>query len=68
MNLLSTEIREILISKVSTTGGHFGLNLVKVEATITLHYIFNSPVGKFVYDVLHQSYACKYLQEEKKIS
>ena len=52
---LASEIREILIKKVSTTGGHFGPNLGMVEATIAMHYVFNSPVDKFVYDVSHQS-------------
>ena len=40
---LASEIREILIKKVSTTGGHFGPNLGMVEATIALHYVFDSP-------------------------
>ena len=57
---LASEIREILIKKVSTTGGHFGPNLGMVEATIAMHYVFNSPVDKFVYDVSHQSYHIKY--------
>ena len=55
LNLLSSEIRDVLIKRVSTTGGHFGPNLGMVEATIALHYVFNSPVDKFVYDVSHQS-------------
>lgn len=56
---LASEIRDVLIKKVSTTGGHFGPNLGMVEATIALHYVFNSPVDKFVYDVSHQSYVHK---------
>ena len=62
---LSHEIREILIKKVSTTGGHFGPNLGMVEATIALHYVFNSPVDKIVYDVSHQSYTHKILTGRK---
>lgn len=66
LNLLSSEIRDVLIKKVSTTGGHFGPNLGMVEATIALHYVFNSPVDKFVYDVSHQSYTHKILTERKE--
>ncbi|MBU3804993.1 MAG: 1-deoxy-D-xylulose-5-phosphate synthase, partial [Candidatus Cellulosilyticum pullistercoris] len=62
---LSHEIREILIKKVSTTGGHFGPNLGMVEVTIALHYVFNSPVDKIVYDVSHQSYTHKILTGRK---
>ena len=63
---LSSEIRDVLIKKVSTTGGHFGPNLGMVEATIALHYVFNSPVDKFVYDVSHQSYVHKILTGRKE--
>ncbi|WP_122639802.1 1-deoxy-D-xylulose-5-phosphate synthase [Romboutsia sp. Marseille-P6047] len=66
LNLLSSEIRDVLIKKVSTTGGHFGPNLGMVEATIALHYVFNSPVDKFVYDVSHQSYTHKILTRRKE--
>ncbi|MEW9077119.1 1-deoxy-D-xylulose-5-phosphate synthase [Terrisporobacter glycolicus] len=66
LNLLSCEIRDVLIKKVSTTGGHFGPNLGMVEATIALHYVFNSPVDKFVYDVSHQSYTHKILTGRKE--
>lgn len=62
---LSNEIREVLIKKVSTTGGHFGPNLGMVEATVALHYVFNSPVDKIVYDVSHQSYPHKILTGRK---
>lgn len=62
---LASEIREILIKKVSTTGGHFGPNLGMVEATIAMHYVFNSPVDKIVYDVSHQSYPHKMLTGRK---
>ena len=66
LNLLSSEIRDVLIKKVSTTGGHFGPNLGMVEATIALHYVFNSPIDKFVYDVSHQSYTHKILTGRKE--
>ncbi|WP_315079545.1 1-deoxy-D-xylulose-5-phosphate synthase [uncultured Clostridium sp.] len=65
LKLLSSEIRESLITRVSKTGGHFGPNLGMVEATIALHYVFNSPIDKIVYDVSHQSYTHKILTGRK---
>ena len=62
---LASELREIIINKVSQTGGYFGPNLGMVEATIALHYVFNSPVDKIVYDVSHQSYPHKILTGRK---
>ena len=62
---LSNEIRELIIKKVNTIGGHFGPNLGFVEATIALHYVFNSPVDKFVFDVSHQCYPHKILTGRK---
>ena len=55
LSSLSQEIRNALIKKLSIHGGHFGPNLGMVEATIALHYVFNSPVDKLVFDVSHQS-------------
>ena len=66
MNKLSEEMRELIIKKVNTTGGHFGPNLGIVEATIALHYVFNSPVDKFVFDVSHQCYTHKILTGRKE--
>ena len=65
LSSLANEIREIFIKKVSTTGGHFGPNLGMVEATIAMHYVFNSPIDKIVYDVSHQSYTHKILTGRK---
>lgn len=62
---LAEEVRNAVINKVSQTGGHFGPNLGMVEATIALHYVFNSPVDKIVYDVSHQSYPHKILTGRK---
>ena len=62
---LSDEMRELIIKKVNTIGGHFGPNLGFVEATVALHYVFNSPVDKFVFDVSHQCYAHKMLTGRK---
>lgn len=62
---LSNEMRGLIIKKVNTIGGHFGPNLGIVEATIALHYVFNSPVDKFVFDVSHQCYPHKILTGRK---
>ena len=65
LNILADEIRHALLTKLSAHGGHIGPNLGMVEATIALHYVFNSPVDKIVYDVSHQSYAHKMLTGRK---
>ena len=65
LNTLAKEIREVLLKKLSIHGGHFGPNFGMVEATIALHYVFNSPVDKIVYDVSHQSYTHKILTGRK---
>lgn len=61
MQTLAQEMRAALMEKLSVCGGHVGPNLGFVEATIALHYVFNSPVDKFVFDVSHQSYPHKML-------
>lgn len=66
LNTLSDEIREILIKKVDATGGHMGSNLGMIEPTIALHYVFDSPLDKIVYDVSHQSYTHKILTGRKE--
>jgi 1-deoxy-D-xylulose-5-phosphate synthase len=58
---LATEIRETLLSTISKTGGHLGSNLGVVELTMAMHYVFDSPRDKFVWDVGHQSYVHKLL-------
>ncbi|URZ14602.1 1-deoxy-D-xylulose-5-phosphate synthase [Clostridium felsineum] len=65
MNTLSEEIRQTLLKKLSDHGGHVGPNLGMVEMTIALHYVFNSPEDKIVYDVSHQSYIHKMLTGRK---
>lgn len=65
LNILSGEIRKVLLNKLSNKGGHVGPNLGMVEATIALHYVFNSPIDKFVFDVSHQSYIHKILTGRK---
>ncbi len=66
MNTLASEIREAIIKKVDTIGGHFGPNLGIVETTIAMHYVFNAPVDKFVFDVSHQCYTHKILTGRKE--
>lgn len=65
MIVLAQEIRQILLEKLSKHGGHFGPNLGIVEATIALHYVFNSPQDKIVFDVSHQTYPHKILTGRK---
>ena len=61
LNGLAGEIRQALLAKLSAYGGHIGPNLGMVEAAIALHYVFDSPKDKMVYDVSHQSYVHKML-------
>lgn len=63
---LSGEMRETLLQKLSAHGGHIGPNLGTVELIIAMHYVFNSPVDKFVFDVSHQSYVHKMITGRKK--
>ena len=65
LHILADEMRKALLQKLSKHGGHFGPNLGMVEATIALHYVFNSPTDKIVYDVSHQSYPHKMLTGRK---
>ncbi len=65
MNKLAAEMREALLKRASIHGGHFGPNFGMVEATIALHYVFESPKDKMVYDVSHQTYPHKMLTGRK---
>lgn len=56
---VATEIRELIVDSVQQTGGHISSNLGVVELTLALHYVFNTPDDRFVWDVGHQSYAHK---------
>ena len=58
---LATEIRDGILNRDSNIGGHVGPNLGIVETTIAMHYVFNCPEDKFVFDVSHQSYPHKML-------
>ncbi len=61
LTAVAAEMRSALIHKLSATGGHVGPNLGMVEATIALHYVFNTPTDKIVFDVSHQTYPHKML-------
>ena len=61
MKLLSDDIREFLIEKVSATGGHLASNLGVVELTLAIHKMFESPTDKIIWDVGHQAYVHKIL-------
>ena len=58
---LAEEIRAFLIQSLARTGGHLGPNLGVVELTLAMHYVFNSPQDKFLFDVSHQVYTHKIL-------
>ncbi|MFX5785552.1 1-deoxy-D-xylulose-5-phosphate synthase N-terminal domain-containing protein, partial [Acinetobacter baumannii] len=58
---LAEELRGFLLDSVSKTGGHLSSNLGTVELTIALHYVFNTPQDRIVWDVGHQTYPHKIL-------
>ena len=62
---VADELREEMISAVSVTGGHLGASLGVVELTVALHYIFNTPNDKLIWDVGHQCYPHKILTGRK---
>ena len=62
---VSDEVREEMISAVSETGGHLGAGLGVVELTVALHYVFDTPNDKLIWDVGHQSYPHKILTGRK---
>ena len=66
LKTLADEMREMLLKKLSIHGGHFGPNFGMVEAIIAMHYVFESPKDKFVFDVSHQSYVHKILTGRKE--
>jgi 1-deoxy-D-xylulose-5-phosphate synthase len=62
---LSAELRQFIIDEVSTNPGHFGASLGVVELTVALHYVFNTPYDKIIWDVGHQAYGHKILTGRK---
>ena len=65
LKILAEELRSEMISAVSETGGHLGAGLGVVELTVALHYIFDTPKDKIIWDVGHQSYPHKILTGRK---
>jgi len=65
LKVLADEVREEMIDAVSETGGHLGAGLGVVELTVVLHYIFNTPNDKLIWDVGHQTYPHKILTGRK---
>src|SRR5438046_6089223 len=63
---LADELRQETISAVSVTGGHLGAGLGVVELTVALHYVFNTPKDKLIWDVGHQAYPHKILTGRKE--
>ena len=61
LEALATDIREFIIKNVAATGGHLASNLGVVEITLAMHYVFDSPKDKFLFDVGHQAYVHKIL-------
>jgi len=64
---LSAELRQFIIDAVSKNPGHFGASLGVVELTVALHYVFNTPYDKLVWDVGHQAYAHKILTGRRDV-
>lgn len=65
LKIVAEEIRGALFNRLTKHQGHFGPNFGMVEAEIALHYVFNSPIDKFLFDVSHQSYPHKMLTGRK---
>ena len=66
LNTLSQEIRNLIINTVASTGGHLASSLGTVELTLALHYVFNTPDDKLIWDVGHQAYAHKIVTGRKE--
>jgi len=66
LTILAQEIRDIIVEVVSKTGGHLASSLGAVELAIAIHYVFNAPADKIVWDVGHQSYAHKLLTSRRE--
>ena len=64
---LASEIRQFLVETLSTTGGHLAPNLGVVELTLALHYSFDSPRDKLIWDVGHQAYVHKMLTGRREL-
>jgi len=67
LKILCNELRSFIIDSVSQTGGHLSSNLGVVELTVALHYVYDAPQDKIVWDVGHQTYAHKILTGRKSL-
>ena len=67
LHTLASEIRQFLVETLSQTGGHLAPNLGVVELTLALHYVFNSPKDKLIWDVGHQAYVHKMLTGRREM-
>ena len=68
LELLSTELRQFIIDVVSTNPGHFGASLGVVELTVALHYVFNTPYDRIIWDVGHQAYGLPHIPNNSNFS
>ena len=66
LKYIAEELRNKTIDTVSKTGGHLGAGLGVIELTIALHYVYNSPIDKLIWDVGHQAYSHKILTGRRK--
>ncbi len=64
---VSEELRQFIIDVISSNPGHFGASLGVVELTVALHYVFNTPYDKIIWDVGHQAYGHKILTGRRDI-
>ena len=67
LRAVCSEVREFLVDSVSKTGGHLGAGLGAVELTVALHYVFDTPADKLVWDTGHQAYPHKILTGRKDL-
>ncbi|MFA5182250.1 MAG: 1-deoxy-D-xylulose-5-phosphate synthase [Syntrophales bacterium] len=67
LNILAQEIRELIVETVSRTGGHLASSLGAVELTLAIHYVFNTPRDKLIWDVGHQAYAHKIITGRRDV-
>lgn len=65
--VLAVEIRQFLLETLAKTGGHLGANLGVIELTLALHYVFDSPRDRLVWDVSHQCYTHKLLTGRRSL-
>ena len=67
LKIFSNELRQYILESVAETGGHLSSNLGTVELTVAIHYVFNTPRDRLVWDVGHQSYAHKIITGRKSL-